>query len=55
MCAYQINRLLTDRALAERISCRAREIALERNDFNKVVQNQIDIYRQVITEFGKAN
>jgi glycosyltransferase involved in cell wall biosynthesis len=54
MCAHQIKRLLTDRLLAEQISRRAREIALERNDCNQVVQNQIETYRQVINECGKG-
>jgi glycosyltransferase involved in cell wall biosynthesis len=51
MCAHQIERLILDQSLAERISHRAREIALERNNYKKVIQNQIDIYRQVIAEY----
>lgn len=50
MC--QLKRLLTDRALAERIGKRAREIALARNDPKQIVQNQIEIYQQVLRESG---
>jgi glycosyltransferase involved in cell wall biosynthesis len=48
MCAHQVKRMLMDRSLAERISHRARDIALERNDYKKVTQNQIEIYHQVM-------
>ena len=48
MCSYQVKRLLTDRPLAEQVSRRAREIALVRNDYRKVIQNQINTYHQVI-------
>jgi glycosyltransferase involved in cell wall biosynthesis len=48
MCAYQLERLLTDRALAERIGKGAREIALDRNDPERIVRNQIDIYSNII-------
>jgi glycosyltransferase involved in cell wall biosynthesis len=50
MCAYQLERLLRDRALAERLSLRAREIALVRNDREQIVRNQVEIYRQVLAE-----
>lgn len=50
MCAYQLERLLTDRGLAKRLSRRAREVALVRNDRERIVRNQIEIYRQVLTE-----
>lgn len=49
MCAYQMERLLTDRALAERISSQARKTALVRNDPERIVQNQMEIYRQVVS------
>lgn len=48
MCAYQLERLLTDRALAERIGRQAREVAMVRNDRERIVRNQIEIYRQVL-------
>jgi glycosyltransferase involved in cell wall biosynthesis len=50
VCAYQLERLLSDRALAERLSCRAREIALARNDQDRIVRCQIEIYRSVLQE-----
>jgi len=46
--------LLTDHTLAERIGKRARETALVRNDPERIVRNQIEIYRQVLREYGKA-
>ncbi len=49
MCAYHLRRLLTDRALAERISQGAREIALVRNNTNRIIRDQIGIYHQVLS------
>jgi len=48
MCAYQLERLLTDRDLAEKISDRARDVALVRNDYDRIIRRQIEIYRRVI-------
>jgi hypothetical protein len=48
MCAYQVERLLTDQSLAERISDKARAVALIRNDPKMIIANQLEIYRQVI-------
>lgn len=48
MCAYQIERLLDDQALAVRLSSNARAVALERNNPVAVVANQLAIYRQVL-------
>lgn len=50
MGAYQLERLLTDRFLAKRLSCRAREVALVRNDRERIIKRQLEIYRQVIAE-----
>ena len=50
MCAYQLERLLTDRELALRLSRESRKIAAIRNDRQRVVQQQLEIYRQVIYE-----
>jgi len=55
MCAYQLERLLTDGALAERIGRRAREVALPRNDPGQIVRNQLEIYRQVVESCGRSN
>ena len=48
MCAYQIERLLLDRSLSENLSFKSRKIALERNNPNLVINNQINIYRRII-------
>ena len=48
MCAYQLERLLTDQTLAARLSDRARETAAARNDATHLVQRQIEVYRQVL-------
>ncbi|MEM4360239.1 MAG: glycosyltransferase [Candidatus Bilamarchaeaceae archaeon] len=53
MCAHQLGRLLTDRALAERLSHNARAIALVRNDPQRILQKQLEIYQQVIAESNK--
>jgi len=54
MCAYQVERLLTDRDLAIRLSRNARAVAVERNNPDKVVSKQLEIYRQVIVEGRKV-
>lgn len=48
MCAYQLERILTDQGLAERHSHNARAVALMRNNLGTIVKNQLEIYRQVI-------
>ena len=48
MCAWQLERLLTDGALAQRISRQARESGLSRNDRGRIVRNQMQIYERVI-------
>lgn len=54
MAAYQLERILTDRALAERLSRNARAVALVRNDPQRILQNQLEIYRQVLAEAGSG-
>ena len=54
MCAHQIKRLLVDKLVAEQLSRQARANALDRNNFQKVLQSQIQIYHQVIAEHGKG-
>lgn len=49
MCAYQVERLLTDRDLAIHLSRNARAVAVERNNPEKIVSNQLAIYRQVLS------
>jgi len=48
MCAYQLERVLIDQRLAERLSDKARAVALVRNNPYTIVKNQLEIYRQVI-------
>jgi len=50
MCAYQLERILTDQGLAEKLSRNARASAIERNNAEAVVKHQLEIYQQVITE-----
>jgi glycosyltransferase involved in cell wall biosynthesis len=50
MCAYQVERLLIDQDLAIRLSHNSRVVALKRNDPEKIVSNQLDIYRKVIAK-----
>jgi glycosyltransferase involved in cell wall biosynthesis len=52
MCASQLGRVLEDRKLAGRISRRAREVAIQRNDRASIVERQIDIYRCVLDGTG---
>lgn len=47
-CAWQIERLLTNKALGMSISENARNIGMERNDKAKVAKMQLDIYRQAV-------
>ena len=48
MCAYQLERLLTDEDLALRLSRESRKIAAARNDRQRIVQRQLEIYRQIL-------
>lgn len=50
MCAYQIERVLMEQALAERLSRQAREVALVRNNRERIIRRQIEIYEQVVTD-----
>ena len=47
MCAYQLERILTDKELALRLSRESRKIARVRNDRRRIVERQLEIYRQV--------
>jgi glycosyltransferase involved in cell wall biosynthesis len=56
MCAYQLERILTDHELALKLSGGSRRIAAVRNDINSLVRSQLEIYRIVIKdENGKDN
>lgn len=48
MCAYQLERILTNPELATHLSDQSRAIALVRNDRERIVQNQLAIYHEVI-------
>ena len=50
MCAHQLERVFVDRGLAVQLSEKARKIALERNNRERIVKNQLDIYRKIISE-----
>ena len=47
-CAFQLERLLTDCELAMRLSRQGRHIAAYRNDPQRIIARQLEIYRQVI-------
>lgn len=53
--ACQLERVLTDRGLAARLSKKIRVIVTERRAPEKVVLRQLEIYRQVITESWEGN
>lgn len=48
MAAYQIGRLLTDLRLAARLGMHARTVALERNDPERIIRRQFEIYHSVL-------
>ncbi|MDR3414061.1 MAG: glycosyltransferase family 4 protein [Formivibrio sp.] len=52
MCAYQLERVLTDESLAISLSRESRKIALVRNDHSRIVQRQLDIYREISERHG---
>jgi L-malate glycosyltransferase len=50
MCAYQLERVLADRELALRLSRESRKIAAVRNDRQRIVGRQLEIYRRILSE-----
>jgi glycosyltransferase involved in cell wall biosynthesis len=50
MCAYQLERVLTDGVLGERLSVAARESAVKRHDQKKILAHYLKLYRQVISD-----
>jgi glycosyltransferase involved in cell wall biosynthesis len=50
MCASQLARALSDRDLAARLSLASRQIAAQRHDLAKIVQEQLSIYRHVLSD-----
>ena len=47
MCASQVERILSDSDLATRLSANAREVAKVRNDRERIVRRQLEIYREI--------
>lgn len=47
-CAMQIERVITDPELANRLSSKARNVAFVRNDQDKILGTQLDIYDKMI-------
>jgi glycosyltransferase involved in cell wall biosynthesis len=53
VCAFQLERLLADNELSMRLSRQGRSIAAQRNDPKRILELQLEIYRQVIADcFG---
>ncbi len=48
VCAFQVERILTDRNLAQKLSRKSREIAVVRNDKNNIVKQQLINYQQIL-------
>lgn len=48
MCAYQLERVLSDKELALRLSPESRRVEIVGDDRQRVVHRQRDIYRQVL-------
>ena len=48
-CAYQVRRLIEDKELSRSISSAARRTAMERNNIQSVVANQLSIYNDVLS------
>jgi len=55
ICACQLERVLIDQTLALRLSKESRKIALLRNDRQRIIQRQLDIYHQILGEENVAN
>jgi glycosyltransferase involved in cell wall biosynthesis len=49
-CAYQIERILKDESLSDKLSTNARKTALKRNNEENVVNRQLEIYESIITK-----
>jgi glycosyltransferase involved in cell wall biosynthesis len=47
MCAYQLDRVISDNTLAVKLSQNARVLALVRNDPGTIIQRQLSIYRHI--------
>jgi len=47
-CAWQVDRILSDKALADRLSQNARQTGLTRNEPRAVMKRQIEIYDEIL-------
>lgn len=54
MCAYQLERTLTDQRLALGLSQESRKIASVRNDRQRIIRRQLQIYRQILDHGGRG-
>lgn len=50
MCAYQLERLLSDRGLAERLSSNSRRVAKLRHEPFRIIREQLNIYQRVAAD-----
>ncbi|NVN93104.1 MAG: glycosyltransferase family 4 protein, partial [Desulfuromonadales bacterium] len=50
VCAFQLERLLTDKELTCRLSRQARQVAAHRNDPQRLIARQLEIYRHVVLD-----
>lgn len=55
MCAYQLERVLSNRDLAMRLSANARQIATERHEQSRIVREQLRIYQHVIADSQRSS
>jgi glycosyltransferase involved in cell wall biosynthesis len=51
MCAHQIVRVFNEPELRNRLSTNAREAGLKRHNLNRIVQEQLAIYKKMLTTF----
>jgi glycosyltransferase involved in cell wall biosynthesis len=49
MCAHQLERIINDKILAARLSRKEREVAFARHDPEKILTNQLKIYRDIVS------
>ncbi|PVD52654.1 glycosyl transferase [Terrimonas sp.] len=47
-CAWQVEKILTDKTLCEKLSVAARATGIKRNDPDDIVNNQLRIYNEII-------
>jgi len=55
MCAYQLYRILTDLDLSTQLAQQSRDRALERNNRERIIKNQLNSYRLVLAQNMDTN